>query len=342
MKVLIAGSFKYETREDACTKGFERLGCVCKGFAWEELYGIGLSGRVQKRFQTGPGINRINRALIQQVKEFKPDLLYIYRGVPIRPVTLEKIKKYSSTIIASFNNDDPFGTTAGWSLWRNFKKSIPLYDVHFVFRKTNVDEYASMGAKNVKVLMPYYVPWLHYPMNLTDEDKRKYACDVVFVGYAHTLDPRIKFNKKLIDNGVALKNYGPGWELVSKKYNWLKDKWNPAIWGIEYTKAIKASKTALILLSRMNRDTYTSRCFEIPAIGTPMLSERTDDMLRLFGENRHAMYFSSEDELFDKVKFLISHEAERLKMAKNAIERVVELKASVFDRMREVYEYINN
>ena len=65
------------------------------------------------------------------------------------------------------------------------------------------------------------------------------------------------------------------------------------VFGDDYAKALCGAKVCLAFLSKLNRDSYTRRCFEIPACGNVMLAERTADLCRMFKEDEEACFFSS-------------------------------------------------
>lgn len=90
----------------------------------------------------------------------------------------------------------------------------------------------------------------------------------------------------------------------------------------EYAKAIRGARVALCFLSRLNRDTYTRRCFEIPACGTVLASERTRDLQRLFKEDEEAVLFSSPEELVRKVLGLKAETGRRKQIAEAGYRRV--------------------
>jgi len=92
--------------------------------------------------------------------------------------------------------------------------------------------------------------------------------------------------------------------------------------GSEYAKALCGANVCLAFLSKLNRDTYTRRCFEIPACGRVMLAERTSDLLRMFIEDKEACFFSSTDELIIKAKWLIDNPAIALQIAQAGMRRV--------------------
>ncbi|WGU68927.1 glycosyltransferase [Capnocytophaga canimorsus] len=46
-----------------------------------------------------------------------------------------------------------------------------------------------------------------------------------------------------------------------------------------------------MFLSKLNNDQYTRRCFEIPACGTMMLSERTPTLQEFYTENEEIVFF---------------------------------------------------
>ena len=60
-------------------------------------------------------------------------------------------------------------------------------------------------------------------------------------------------------------------------------------------------------LSKMNRDVYTRRCFEIPAMKKLLLCERSEDMQEMFVEDKEAVFFSDKLELLEKVKWLLAN-----------------------------------
>lgn len=341
MRIIVAGSFKYNMYDEACAEALEEIGFEVFRFAWQNYYGTGQLSKIQQRFLLGPGIARMNIDLIRMVNAKKPDILFITRGVPIWPKTINTIKNNGYTKIVSNNNDNPFGHKINLGFWRYFIKSIPYYDVNFVFRENNVQEYYLYGAKNVQVLLPYYVPKLHYPILLTKEEQEKYYCDVVFVGNAQD-DDRMIFFEMLSRKKYNFRVHGLNWHRLTRKYSWLNKHCFPAAWGINYNRIVSAANISLLFFSRKNKDTYTTRSFELPALGACMLSERTNDMLYWFREDKEAAYFSSTDELLGKVDWLLSNAAIRKAISKEATRRVKEIGGSVNDRMQQVVNTVRS
>jgi spore maturation protein CgeB len=105
--------------------------------------------------------------------------------------------------------------------------------------------------------------------------------------------------------------------------------------GEAYTKAIAAAKVALVFLSKRNRDTYTRRCFEIPAIGTLMLTPRTPDLLSMYRDGEEAAFFSSAAEAVEQVRRFIDDDALRLKVAAAGRVRCVRDGHDVVSRARQ-------
>lgn len=341
MRILVAGSFKYSIYDEACAHALEGLGCEVIRFPWQPYYGNGLLARVQQKWLTGPGIYRLNKDIRTLAREVRPDVVLVTRGVPLWSMTLSQIKRDTQAILVSNNNDDPFGQDFGKPLWRHFIKAIYQYDIHFVFRGVNIAEYEQYGAKSVYVLMPYYVPELHFPVSLTVEEIKRFSCDIVFVGHAKD-DARIIFLQALADQRFDFRLYGWHWDRLFSKYSWLREKSYPPVWEFDYNRVISAAKIGLVFFTRGNRDTYTRRVFEIPAIGTCMLSERTEDMGKMFREGSEAVYFSMPSELVQRAGDLVKDHEERNRIAQNAKQRLHELKASVYDRMRQVLAIVEN
>lgn len=329
MKILLAGNWQWPIYEKSSAEALHELGVQVIPFSWKEFF-YGTFGRVQRSIPfPGPAVFGLNSKLIQKVDEIRPDVLWIWRGTHILPSTLEKIKKKFGTKLISYNNDDPFGPkahgNAPWHhyfLWRMYIKTLPCFDYNFVYRQLNIEEAKECGAKNPHVLMPYFVPSMHRPVELNEEDKKKYECDVVFVGH-YEADGRVDYLRALVDAGVHVKLFGGGaWnrDVLGNLADYFGDT-SPAQ-GEEYCKALCGAKMCLAFLSKLNRDTYTRRCFEIPACGQLLICEKTDDLARIFKEDEEAVFFLDKNELVQKALFYLRNEILLKKIANDGSIKV--------------------
>ncbi len=347
MKIMFAGAFQYGMYEEACARVLERLGVSVERFSWSPYFS-GLWGRAQSKYVFyGPAIYRLNRDLLARALEFRPEVLLIWRGTHILPRTLRAIRARTGAFLVSYNNDDPFGPQVHGKvpfhhhrLWKYYLKTVPDYDLHFVYRELNVPEIKAAGAREALVLLPYFVPEIHHPVTLTEEEKAKYCCEAVFVGH-YEPDGRIEYLRALITAGIHVKLFGSQtWntETLGSLLPYFGQV-QPAI-GLEYAKALCGAQMCLCFLSRLNRDTYTRRCFEIPACGGLLVSERTADLQELFREDEEAIYFSSPEELVEKVLWLREHPERGREMAQAGHRRALADHHSVDDRMRQMVDLV--
>jgi len=281
--------------------------------------------------------------LTRAVAENETDVLLVWRGVHVARDTLRLIRRQNPRcILVSYNNDDPFGPSysSGASihqrrLWRRFLRAIPEYDLSFVYRSVNVPEYQAAGARGVHVLMPYFVPELHHPQELTVEEKRLYECDAVFVGH-YEADGRERYLRALARAGLKVRIFGTGWpnEVLVGISRGLRRA--VPVYGADYAKALSGAKMCLCFFSRLNRDSYTRRTFEIPACGRLMLSERTEELTRLFAEDREAVLFGNEEDLVGKAMSCAKDDVRREGIAKAGLERVWSGGHDVVSRMADM------
>src|SRR5262249_55274062 len=112
------------------------------------------------------------------------------------------------------------------------------------------------------------------------------------------------------------------------------------LWCGDMGKAIQSNRVALGLLNQENRDLQTSRSFEIPACGGCMLAERTEEHRMHFEEDKEAVYFSTFEELRDKLRFYCAHDAARERIAAAGYRRAVESPYRYLDRARFALELL--
>ena len=345
MKLLIWGNFAYPRFERAFADAWRAAGWEANEFSWLPFF-RGMAGQAQILVPfPSPASFRSNAAFKALAQQTKPDVVLVWGNHHVFPSTFEYIKKELNSLLVSYNNDDPFRqfqkNTVPWHLhymfyW--FFRSLTLMDMVLVFRHVNVGESLASGAKRSAVMMPYFIPSSDRPIILTEDDQHRFKCDTVFVGH-YEPDGREKYVQGLIKAGLHVRLFGG-------KY-WTKEVLGYAAehvgsvreaLGGDYTKALCGAKMCLCFLSKWNRDTYTCRCFEIPASGALLVSERTTDLQRLFREDDEAIFFSSVDELVDKALWLRANPGIAQRIAAAGYQRVHTDGHSVNDRAHQFYE----
>ena len=277
---------------------------------------------------------KINKKITKYIKTNKIDILWVEKALMLKPKTLKNIKKNLKII---FISEDDMYAKHNQSYY--FKKCIPYFDIMFTSKSYNCNnnELYSLGAKKVEFFFQCYDKNLHKPTILTKEEYRKYKSDVCFVG---------TFEKdradKLLDianAGIEVNVWGNNWGKYVNIHPNLIIK-NRPLYNDEYVKAICASKINLCFLRKINRDLHTSRSIEIPACGGFMLAERTDEHLKLFEEDKEAVFFDINDskELISKINYYLSHNKERLKIAKAGRSRCI---VSGYDHKRTLHQIFN-
>jgi spore maturation protein CgeB len=344
MKILFAGNFQFDWYEKICADAIENLGNEVIRFSWHQEFSQ-IPGKIEAYFGwNGPSTWQVNYKLVTAATDNAIDILLIWRGVSITENTLRLIRQHNpKCTLISYNNDDPFSPKYTSNnapinhrqMWVRFKKAIPYYDCNFVYRPINILEMFQSGAKQVNVLMPYFIPELNRPIELSDSEIEEFQCDIVFAGH-YEPDGREKYIQQLVETGLNVKLYG-GKYWNRQVLGDLLDYFGEIreVYGDEYAKALSGAKMCLCFLSKLNRDTYTRRCFEIPAYGKLLISERTEDLTRIFKEDEEAVFFSSAEELAEKAIWLSKHPEEIERISQAGMKRVHADGHSVGDRIRE-------
>lgn len=352
MKVLIVGDYHSRLYEEAFYNSFKSLNFATEKFSWWQYfkgYQYGLEDKsdilkkiyykFQNKFLIGPTLFKINKDLYKKVQDFEPDLVFIYRGTHIWPQTIKKIKDLG-VVVFGYNNDDPFGKKYWKYVWRNFVSSIKLYDHLFVYRHKNAQDLSKLGYYNFSQLRSYYIKEDNYI--IPNASNERFNADVSFVGHFED-DGRDECLKYLIDNGVRVKIFGGESWFNSRYYNFFINNLGKIsnLNKVDYNLSLNCAKICLVFLSKRNNDTYTRRCFEIPAAGSLMLSEYTQDLDSLFKQGVEADYFCSKEELLDKVKYYLDHDDARKKVASAGNERLLKDGHEVADRVKEIIKTYN-
>jgi hypothetical protein len=203
-----------------------------------------------------------------------------------------------------------------------------------VQRKVNVEEFVSKGAKRVELCYRSFDPGYNKPVCLNQDDQKKYGAPVGFVGTYES--ERASFVAFLIENGIPVSVTGNDWpngdywKVIQPFYR------GPSVYEEEYVKAINGLEIALHFLRQGNRDEQDSRTFEIPSCRVFMVAERSEVHETLFKENEEAVFFTSKEELLEKVNYYLDHKEERERIALNGYTRCISSGYTHEERMRKV------
>ena len=244
------------------------------------------------RYKKGPLIKKINTYILLVINNnWAYDIVWVEKGVFIRPSIIEKLSKYSDKLIHF--TPDPAFTYHRSDL---FNMAVPFYDHCITTKIFEKKYYTDHGVKDLIICTQGFDPDLHKPYHQFREKK-----GIVFIG--HREDDREKIVDLLLTNDYQLTIAGNGWSRFAKK-----NRRNPrftylgkGVYGKQYAKTLSSGLLSLGLLSRIIPELHTTRTFEIPACGTALVTESNTETRAIFNESE-AIFFNGTDDLLQNVK----------------------------------------
>jgi spore maturation protein CgeB len=290
----------------------------------------GLALRMLRRLGQRHASAEFQRALIDEARRLRPELLFVYKGALIEAETIDAIRALGAVAINVY--PDVSFTVHGPLL----PKSLRRFDWIFTTKSYGVgDLEREIGVRNASFMPHGYDPEVHAPVALDDKDRAKFVCDASFIG---TWSPKKEALLRAVRQTLPelkLKIWGNQWERAGGGLgSWVMSE---PILGREYAKAIAATAINIAILSEArgeasSGDLTTTRTFEIPAIGGFMLHERTAEAQSYFAEGQDCAMFGDADELVGMIRHYLSNPPERQRVADAGRQRAVASGYSVDDR----------
>jgi len=273
----------------------------------------------------------VNFALRREIKRNRYDVIWIEKGNMIWPWTLKHLKRaFPNSALISCSEDDMF-VRHGHSLW--YRWGICNYDIIFTTKTYNLSELLLFGARRTSLFLDSYDEKKHKRMLLTDLQRKRFSADVSAIGAFE--NERAMSMLYLAQNGIKITIWGNGWAGWVGRHPNL-DVRNEFLFGEDYSRAISATRININFLRKINRDEVTSRSVEIPACGGFMLAERTKRHLSFFEEGIEAEFFSSNQELLEKVKKYLENESAREEIAIAGYQRCEKSGYSMRDQLSAI------
>jgi hypothetical protein len=170
MRILIIGEWKWEIYEKSFASALADLDLEFIKFSYAKKNYQLIDKIFKKLFFLKFILSKTNNSIIKYSLLSKPDFILFWRPTNILPSTLNSLKK-SGFVLISYNNDDPFNCKNNFlNPWKWYLKCLPFFDLNFFYRGLNCNEAEKYGSYKNYLLMPYYLPLIHYPKKLSKKD----------------------------------------------------------------------------------------------------------------------------------------------------------------------------
>ncbi|MEJ8572821.1 CgeB family protein [Microbaculum marinum] len=295
-----------------------------------------LRRQIGRRLQSGSIVEAINHAALAAAADFQPDLVWAEKQEYLRRETLEEMRRLGARLV-HFTPDPYFSLQ--WKRTPLMDQAMGAFDVLVYCKTYELADYSVLGKP--LIYMPLgYCDEVHRPLPSGDS---RWACEVGFLG---GWEPRRESAlHSVARTGADLKIWGGYWDFLAD------GRWTPRrriilgqlagsapfrirrddvlapvlqggeVYGDDYARALTGSQIGLGFLRSTWPDQHTTRTFEIPACGSMLLADRSDEHRDFFEEGKEAEFFSSTEELVDKVRYYVRNETERQRIAQAGLKR---------------------
>ncbi len=262
-----------------------------------------------------PDIQRRNQRLLDHAQQFQPDIIWLSGdNTVILPETLAQLKQNHDCKIIYVSGVSPIVFSHPIE-----RASARLYDLVLVNDYYHGIQWLELGAKQMECL-PYVAidPDFHYPKPKTDIPNDT-ICDIAFVG---TLVPDNLYSER-VRALEALKEFDLGiWSVHDIPASLQKFHRGYAL-GDEMMQILSSAKISLNVHGDFMRYGGNMRLFETAAVGTFQIVDNRAGIPTWFTPDEHLVVYETLDDLQDKARYYLEHDAERQQIADNARQHVL-------------------
>jgi len=286
----------------------------------------------EHRLLDGPGTRKLNADILKTASLAIPEIIWIDKGRSIFPSTVAKLKNMYGAFSVHYTPDPCFSVHQS----RHLNASLGYFDLCITNKRYEIDEYVKKGAKEVIFVFQGI-------------DKRFQTDELIhcndphgsmFIGHCEPYYINILKYVATVDNSLRI--HGAGWTKSASSHPGLrKHIESEGVWGDLYPRTLSTSKIGIGLLCKRYPDQFTTRSFEIPAAGSMLIAERTDEHSEIFIEDEEAVFFSTKVELKHLLHKYHGDEAARSRIALAGQKKVREY-YSWSQVLRPAVEYIEN
>lgn len=283
MKLLIVGSDKVYAIENFYVKYLRKLAVEVSHFRAQSIFYDYYQKHIFNKLIYKTGISRITKKINDEfriaVEQFKPDIIWIFKGMEIFPESLEWAKA-KGIFLVNYNGDSPFIFSGEGSGNKNVSDSIGLYDLFLTY---NREDKKQMEAKKVRSeILPF---GFDLKEDLFEEcEQIEEVNRVCFLGNPD--EERAKFITHLAKMNIRIDVYGHYWKRYVSHPNITIYK---PVYSADFWRTLRKYRVQLNLMRPHNLKAHNMRTFEAAGVGAIQLAPLTED---------HQLYFKENEEIF--------------------------------------------
>lgn len=300
------------------------------------------------------GRDALNTQLIETIHEKQPDLLFCF-------LFTEEIKKETIAYITNKTKTKTFNWFADdhWRFPIYSRYWAPLFTLVATTDSQAVPKYHRLGITNVIKTQWAANTFLYKPQ---DPAKNKNVYQITFVGknYGH----RGKYIQLLQANHLPAQGFGKDWSSGTVDFQTMLEIFSFSKINLNFTESPYTTwKDWGKLLAKLflkkelgkfkfnvhnffpnlesargaQRRQIKGRTFEVPACGGFLLTADADNLRDYYEDGKEVVIFNDKNDMIEKCKFYLEHEAERKQIARAGYERTI--KEHTYEhRFREIFQ----
>ncbi|MBL8133808.1 MAG: glycosyltransferase [Anaerolineae bacterium] len=268
--------------------------------------------------QLNPVMLARNRALLERARAFHPDILWMVGdNTTILPETLAAVRRETGCKLLYACGTSPIVFTHPID-----RAAARLYDLVIANDYYHGVQWLEMGAARMECLpISACDPTFHKPYALDPEDRRRFACDIAFVG---TLTPNHLYSRR-VRALEALRDFDLGIWSVHDVPASLQGHVRGRALGEDTERILSAAKICVNTHGDFVFYGGNMRLFEVAGAGVFQLTDDLPGVRGWFPEQDGApmvLTYRDTDDLREKVRHFLAHDEEREAAAARAQSHV--------------------
>ncbi len=337
MRVMVVGSDKVYAIENFYVRYLREEGIevyhFCAQSFFYDYYQRNIINKLLFKAGLSTILQQINRQFDKAIEQFRPDIIWVFKGMEIFPESLSRAKQ-RNILLVNYNPDNPFIFTGKGSGNKNVTDSIGLYQLHFTYN-LSIKKRLEKECQTRTSFLPFGYDIDSEVLAACQEQEE--ISGVCFLGNPDR--QRAALIMEFVKQGIKVDLYGHNWQQFIQHENACFFK---PVYGLEFWKTLYRYRVQLNFMRIHNEDSHNMRTFEIPGVGAIQLAPDTPEHRMFFESEREIFLYNNINDCCTKARYLLSLSKEEATVIRNqARQRCMDSGYSYHDRARQALTAMN-